>query len=328
MSSVVSEHTSTNNNKTTDSKTSSIITNNKKKNSQSKTTTTIDQILHLQRTIGNQAVNRLIQNGTIQPKLSISHPADSAEIEADRTADRVMSMPSAAPIQAKSQEISRQPEEEDEELQGKLMRESIPEEEELQTKIMRKQDLGIDRDYFFKPVYPLEKGGGGIFNNNLMRVPDEDMQTKLMRTLDPIRRDYFFKPAYSPEKGGGITQGNLMRAPENEDEELLQGKIMRESIPEEEELQTKVMRAPEDEEELLQGKYNSTTDTNHLNRLESQINSAKSSGGSPMDNPTKQFMESRFGNDFSGVKIHTDSNASQLNREVNARAFTFCMTKN
>jgi hypothetical protein len=34
------------------------------------------------------------------------------------------------------------------------------------------------------------------------------------------------------------------------------------------------------------------------------------------------FMESRFGTDFSGVKIHTDTNAVQMSRELNAQAFT------
>ena len=33
-------------------------------------------------------------------------------------------------------------------------------------------------------------------------------------------------------------------------------------------------------------------------------------------------MEPRFGADFSGVRIHTGSEAAQLNREVSAQAFT------
>jgi Domain of unknown function (DUF4157) len=45
-------------------------------------------------------------------------------------------------------------------------------------------------------------------------------------------------------------------------------------------------------------------------------------GGSPMDRPTQSFMESRFGTDFSNVKIHTGNDAVQMNRELNAQAFT------
>jgi hypothetical protein len=47
-----------------------------------------------------------------------------------------------------------------------------------------------------------------------------------------------------------------------------------------------------------------------------------SGGGSPLPATTRNFMESRFGSDFSSVKIHTGSAAVQMSRELNARAFT------
>jgi hypothetical protein len=52
----------------------------------------VERILHLQRTIGNQAVQRLLKSGSIQAKLKISKPNDKYEKEADRVADKVMSM--------------------------------------------------------------------------------------------------------------------------------------------------------------------------------------------------------------------------------------------
>lgn len=57
------------------------------------------------------------------------------------------------------------------------------------------------------------------------------------------------------------------------------------------------------------------------NHIESQIHNSKG-GGSAMDGSTKSFMESRFGIDFSSVRIHTDSRASQMSQELNAKAFT------
>lgn len=45
-------------------------------------------------------------------------------------------------------------------------------------------------------------------------------------------------------------------------------------------------------------------------------------GGKSIDGSTKSFMESRFGNDFSGVRIHTGDYAAQMSRELNAQAFT------
>jgi hypothetical protein len=52
----------------------------------------VEQILHLQRTIGNQAVTRLIQSGVLQAKLTIGQPDDIYEQEANRAAEQVMRM--------------------------------------------------------------------------------------------------------------------------------------------------------------------------------------------------------------------------------------------
>ena len=91
----------------------------------------------VQRTIGNQAVQRLIKSGTLQAKLKIGQPGDKYEQKADRVADAVMRMPEPG--------VQRQvePEEEEEEtLQAKplaeeitpLVQRQVEPEEELQTK--------------------------------------------------------------------------------------------------------------------------------------------------------------------------------------------------
>lgn len=55
--------------------------------------------------------------------------------------------------------------------------------------------------------------------------------------------------------------------------------------------------------------------------LTQQINSSKGHGHR-MDKNTQSFMESRFGADFSGVRIHTGFQAVQMSRGLNAQAFT------
>src|SRR5690606_37857052 len=45
-------------------------------------------------------------------------------------------------------------------------------------------------------------------------------------------------------------------------------------------------------------------------------------GGSLLDPSTNYFMSSRFGTDFSQVKVHTDAEAVQMSQQLNARAFT------
>ncbi len=46
------------------------------------------------------------------------------------------------------------------------------------------------------------------------------------------------------------------------------------------------------------------------------------SPGSPLDSSTRSFMESRFGHDFGGVRVHTDARAQESARAVGALAYT------
>lgn len=56
--------------------------------------------------------------------------------------------------------------------------------------------------------------------------------------------------------------------------------------------------------------------------IANHIQSTKGSGNL-INETTKSFMESRFGTDFSNVRIHADNNAAQLSNQLNAQAFTF-----
>ena len=49
---------------------------------------------------------------------------------------------------------------------------------------------------------------------------------------------------------------------------------------------------------------------------------ATSGGGSPLPESSRSFMESRFGMDFSQVRIHTGDYAARLSRDLSAKAFT------
>ncbi len=55
--------------------------------------------------------------------------------------------------------------------------------------------------------------------------------------------------------------------------------------------------------------------------IESSIQQARS-GGRGLEKGVRSSMESAFGADFSGVKVHADSKADSLNRSLSARAFT------
>jgi len=53
----------------------------------------------------------------------------------------------------------------------------------------------------------------------------------------------------------------------------------------------------------------------------SSLNASKG-GGSPLPQGTRGFMENAFSTDFSGVRIHADSQAAELSDRINAKAFT------
>jgi lysozyme family protein len=52
------------------------------------------------------------------------------------------------------------------------------------------------------------------------------------------------------------------------------------------------------------------------------VHEVVSSLGQPLEPTTREFMESRFGHDFSKVRVHTGSRADDAARAVQARAFT------
>lgn len=92
-------------------------------------------------------------------------------------------------------------------------------------------------------------------------------------------------------------------------------------IAAEEEVQTKEdEEIQEKEEEGIVQKQSSSAGDDGSN-IESQLSDSKG-GGSPLDSDTKGEMESGFGADFSGVRVHNDNNAVQMNQELGSQAFT------
>lgn len=75
------------------------------------------------------------------------------------------------------------------------------------------------------------------------------------------------------------------------------------------------------EEELVRTKAASGHIPDTTPNVEAQINTVRGEG-QPLSNSVRAFMESRFSDDFSGVRIHTDTPAAEMARAINSRAFT------
>ena len=111
---------------------------------------------------------------------------------------------------------------------------------------------------------------------------------------------------------------------EEDEEELLQEKFdaQRQEDEEEELVQpTSDLQRQEEEEDEIQAQLDEGTVSTVAGDIETRINNAQG-GGQPLLDEVRQPMEKAFGADFSSVRMHTDSEADMLNRELSAKAFT------
>lgn len=143
---------------------------------------------------------------------------------------------------------------------------------------------------FFKPTIQKKMSVGSA--NDVYEIQADAMANKVMRMTDSSNQNF--------TQTGALIQKKCSHC---EQEEKVQMKpLSEETTP------------------LIQ-RHSSENASYAPSHVESQINNSKG-GGSIMDSETKNFMETRFGTDFSEVKIHTGSQAVQMSRELNAQAFT------
>lgn len=144
---------------------------------------------------------------------------------------------------------------------------------------------------FFKPAIQKKISVGSA--NDSYEAEADDMANKVMRMRKPSNHNFTPSGATLQKKCAACDQ-----------ETTIQKKALAENIT-----------------PLIQRASNSEKGGLAPIHIESQINNSRGRG-SIMDHGTKNFMESRFGTDFSDVKIHTGSQAIQMSRELNAQAFT------
>ncbi|HTA28690.1 MAG TPA: DUF4157 domain-containing protein [Bacteroidia bacterium] len=76
-----------------------------------------------------------------------------------------------------------------------------------------------------------------------------------------------------------------------------------------------------EEDKQLHRKENSASEVQGNTELDNYVSSLNSSGQS-LPESSRQFFEPRFGQDFSNVKVHTDSVAAKSAQSINALAYT------
>ena len=224
----------------------------------------------------------------IQPKLNIGKLGDKYEVEADRTADMVVAKSNDqtnaffAPVPT----VQKQNEEDVQTQQEDTLQEK-PLAETITPVIQLVPEEEIQ-----------EKTEDNEVQETLQKKGDEDaLQPK---TDESVTAQKETKESVTPETKTPI-QKSVDEDIQKKEEEDIQEK-------EEENLQHLQMQS-------------SGGDENPSSGLESNLNSSKG-GGNPLASDTRQEMESGFGADFNGVRVHNDSNAVQMNQQLGAQAFT------
>ena len=268
----------------------------------------IHPLLHLQQTLGNRAVNRLIQ-----AKLKVGPPGDLYEQEADRTANTVMQMPGVS--------VQRQPDEE--EVQTKSLASQItPLAQRQSEEDETAQPLQCQPEEEEETAQPLQRQPEEEKEEtaqSLQRQPDEEKD----KTAQPLQR----QPEEEEEETAQTLQKQseeedktaqtLQRQPDEEQEETAQP-LQRQSEEEKEETAQMLQRQPEDEKETAQAKAMPGQTPTVSSPLETRIQSQRGQG-QPLPEKTHSFFGSRFGYDFSGVQVHPNAPEADA---LNAQAFT------
>ena len=172
----------------------------------------------------------------------------------------------------------------------------------------------------FSRVSVHSTGPGMIQTKLKINEPGDIYEQEADRVADAVMR--------MPEPG-------VQREVEPEEEEMLQSKplvnqitplvhVQRQEETEEEEEKEPIEELEKEEEEEVPVMTKGISGKKPLirNDLQMRLNQSRD-GVQPLLKADRSFMERNFGVDFSNVRVHKDSNAVQMTRELNAQAFTY-----
>jgi hypothetical protein len=221
-------------------------------------------VLCLQRSIGNQAVLRLLHNGILQAKLASSPPGDPYEQEADRAAEQVTGRTGTAIIQRKCSCGGGCP--------------SCEKEKRIESDKSVQLKLAVSA-----PGDPYEQEADHVAER-VMRMPDPGAAAAASTVA----------PAVSGVQRKCACGGTCPRCQEEQEGHGHGDLQMKAAGPG----SAGGIEAPPAVHEALR------------------------TPGQPLDAATRSFMEPRFGQDFSNVRLHADSQAAASAQDVNAHAYT------
>jgi hypothetical protein len=244
----------------------------------------------MQGTMGNTRISRMLRTA-VQAKLTVGAPNDVYEQEAGRVADQVMRAPEP---HAAAHLISRQP--------GAAGGAGLcPEcKENLQRQVEAEEEQGSGPASLRRAISKVQLCPGCA-------------QT-LQRRMDEERTEPVYDRSSSVEASPAQTDDAVRRQPEQDESEATEQ--VDETGPAQSLVDSLISRQPtarSDEADSRAPEVTSDTD--------SYLNTTRG-GGQPLSASSRTMMEPRFGRDFSGVRVHTDSRAAAAAKGLNAQAFT------
>ncbi|MGC9524635.1 MAG: eCIS core domain-containing protein, partial [Limnospira sp.] len=154
---------------------------------------------------------------------------------------------------------------------------------------------------------------GDKYEREADRMADIVMSMRLPSTVEPIQRQEeetaeVISPtiqrinSHRPRRRSAIPYALLHSSEESEDEQNVNITLKSNKNRKSKRPKSRAFEADQDIERRLK---------------------AKKGSGNPLPEDTRDFMESRFGQDFGKVRVHTDGDAAWMNQELEAKAFTY-----
>ncbi len=292
-----------------------------------------------------------------QPKLTVGSPDDPMEREADSMAEQVMRMPETPFLQQKytqsEEHVQRDDKAETPTLQLPTVQQGLPiiTPQQFNLQITQPDFLSLRQPFFQRNVLHLWDGDSALgvwnYNRNFFtglglgadlsakaanftapffidsqlkaanptwwEITDRDLNTSSFVASLPI---FDFDANFRNWRPLPFLQPKLINTSVDFSASFIQRKCAH--CEEEEKAQRKPLA--QSETPFIQPKSGASP-SQTTDAVSQSIQSSRGTGSS-MDNHTKSFMSERFGSNFNDVNIHTNTNAVQLSRDLNARAFT------
>ena len=314
-----------------------------KKGSSQSISSPSEQILFLQRTIGNQAVGRLLKSGALQAKLRIGQPGDIYEQEADRMAERVMRMPE--PVVQRKNERGKV---KIDEVKGKKIQvKSIPDQTrsfvQRQPEEAKEEGKAFISNIFNWGIGTVDNKSAKTFHGNASQGKSGASRSIMLSPgkwgdKKPIPGpagekqndiDFIFPTKDTPINGKtdsafkvGSNNATIITDPKDPKNSKIDDYDSYWPHDKAKGLTGyPVQKGAIEKEEKLQKKEASGSTPDVTPELESSI-SAIRGGGQPLPESVRAFYEPRFGADFGQVRVHTGSQAAETAKSINAKAFT------